>query len=162
VIARQQQIRYRHQGIHDADHVGRAQLLLDESLQAWPHRHRIRLPHVIVVQEEHKDPHIISCGFELFVVAVANLLRRRTARHRVPVHLDELELFDLHRLAVFEHLEVVLGEIDDRLRLLVGDDYVDTDEVDAAAECGRLSALLCVLIALLLTGLTLPRLSLAD
>ncbi len=161
VIARQQQIRYRHQRIHDADHVGGTQLLLDEPGERRPHRHRVRLPHMIVVHEEHKDTHIISRGFELFVIAVANLLRRRTTGNRVAVDLDQLELLDLDRLAVLEHLEVVLGEIGDWLRLLVGDDHVNADEVDAPTERRWLSTLLRVFTVLLLTGLTLTRLTLA-
>jgi hypothetical protein len=88
VIAGQLQIRHRHQRIHDADHVGRAQLLLNEPDQRRPYRHRVRFPHVIVVHEEHENPHIVTCGLELFIVAVANLLRRRTTRRRIPVHLD--------------------------------------------------------------------------
>ena len=117
-----------------ADHVGRPQLRLDEPGQRLAHRHRVRAPHVIVVEEEREDPHVVARGLELFVVAIANLLRRRTARLRVAVDLDQLELLDRLRLAVLEDLEVGLRQVGDRLVLPVGDDDVDADEVDAAAE----------------------------
>ncbi len=62
----------------------------------------------------------------------------------VAVNLDQLELFDLDRLAVFEHLEVGLRQVGDRLGLLVGDDDVDADEVDAGAEHGLLRVALAL------------------
>src|SRR4030095_13928990 len=98
----------------------------------------------------------LSCGLELFVIAVANLLWRRTTRRRVAVNLDQLELFDGDRLAILEYLEVVLREVGDWLRLLVRNDHIHADEVDAAAEHRLLTiALRGGLIALWLSGLAL-------
>ena len=56
----------------------------------------------------------------------------------LPSTLISLNCSIATRLAVFENLEVVLRQVRDWLRLLVGDDDVDADEVDAAAEHGLL------------------------
>jgi hypothetical protein len=100
---------------------------------------------VIVVEEDRVDAHVLCLRLGLLVVAIADLANRRLAGLRVPVDLDRRELLDRLRLAVLGHLEVHLLQVTDRLRLLVGDDDVDADEVDAAAErglwCLRLLAL---------------------
>src|SRR4029434_2485071 len=82
------------------------------------------------------------------------------SRVRVAVNLDVLELFDGDRLAVLEHLEVVLREVGDWLRLLVRDDHIHADEVDAAAEHGLLPIALLRILTALLTRLTLTCLTL--
>ena len=70
----------------------------------------------------------------LLVVAIADRARRRIARLRVAVHLDQAELLHRLRLVVLEDLELVLLQVEHRLRLVVGGDDVHADEVDAAAE----------------------------
>ena len=87
------------------------------------------------------DSDVLRLRLGLFVVAIADLANRRIARLRVAVDFDRRELFDRLRLAVFEDLEIDFLQVADRLRLLVGDDDVDADEVDAAAERGPLRRL---------------------
>ena len=87
---------------------------------------------MIVVEEEHEDARVLVGGGALFVGARADGALRFDRRRAVD--LDEAERLDGLRLAVLEHLEVGLLQIDDRIALPVGDDRVDADEVDAGAE----------------------------
>ena len=52
---------------------------------------------------------------------------RSDALHRL---LDEREVRDLHRLAVFENLEVVPGQVHQGLAVVIGDGHVDVDDID--------------------------------
>jgi hypothetical protein len=58
----------------------------------------------------------------------------------LPSTSDQAELLHRLRLVVLEDLELVLLQVEDRLRLVVGGNHVHADEVDAAAE-DRLSVL---------------------
>jgi hypothetical protein len=72
---------------------------------------------VVVIEKNDEHARVVAARFTLFVVAVANLLRRRLAGFRVAVDLDEAELLDLLRLVVFENLEVRLLQVERRLPL---------------------------------------------
>ena len=90
---------------------------------------------MVVVEKQTEQPHIVSRGFCLFVDVAADGSRRAVgARHQAAVELDELEGFDLLRLTGLGHVEVGLRQIRDGVAVLVGDDDVDADEVDAGAE----------------------------
>ena len=51
-------------------------------------------------------------------------------------HLEQVQAHDRLPHAVLEHLQVPLAEVRDRLPLLVGDDHVDGDLLDAGGEGG--------------------------
>ena len=89
---------------------------------------------MVVVDEEHEQPHVVLGNLDLFVDAVAQLARRRLAGPRIAVDANQAELLDRLRLPVLEHFEVGLRQVGDRLALVVVDDDVDADEVDAGAE----------------------------
>ena len=108
-------------------------------------RHARAAAHVIVVQKNREQPDIVAGGFSLFVVVGADFLRRLLQRvGRAAIELHQLERLDLLRLAVFGHVEVARLQVGDRVAVLVRNDYVDTDEVDAGLEGGRLLRLIGV------------------
>ncbi len=105
-------------GYMQRDHVVRPQLRFDEPRQRLAHRDGVRLAHVIVVEEDGEQPHVLALRLGLLVVAVPDGARRRFAGTRVvAVDPDELELLDRLRLVVFEDLEVSFLQIGDRLPL---------------------------------------------
>ena len=112
--------------------------------------------HVIVVEQNTKTRTSSRAASSSSSSRLRICSRRRLARLRVAVHLDQPELLDRLRLAVLEHLEVGLLQVRDRLRLLVGDDDVDADEVDAAAEDGLLRRCCPDRRALVAAGAALP------
>jgi hypothetical protein len=96
-------------------------------------------PHVVVVEEDGEQAHVLARRFHLFVVVGPDFARRfLDCLGHASVQLDETERFDLLRLAVFGDVEVRLFQIGDlHAALVVADDHVDADEVDAAAEHRR-------------------------
>ena len=117
---------------------GRPELRLDELLERRADAEAVLLPHVIVVEEDREQPHVVSRGFLFFVGVGADGARRTLAGRAgdAAVELDELEVFDRLRLAVFGDFEVGLLEVGDVRAAAVGHDDVDADEVDARAEHG--------------------------
>src|SRR5262249_31706958 len=86
-----------------------------------------------------------------FVRVRANGARRAVrTRKRAAVKPDELEGLDRLRLAVFGDLEIRLLQIGDVRAVLVGDDDVDANEVDARPEDGLVGRLLLWRLLLLL------------
>ena len=144
-IPRQDDVGYRAQRVHHRDQVERAELILDEPGQRLAQRHARPEAHVVVVQEEDENARVLALRLELLIVVAANLTRRPLARRGCPGDPDELERFDGLKVPVLEDVEVLHLQVGDRVAVLVGDDDVDTDEVDAAAEDGllRLGRLLC-------------------
>ena len=73
-IARELEVRQRRQRIHHRDEIVRAELL-DERLERPPQRNHDlrRLVDVIVVEEQHEQPHVFARGFDLGVRGRANL-----------------------------------------------------------------------------------------
>src|SRR5581483_2881850 len=113
------------------------------------------------VEEDREEPHVVARRFGLLVEVGADLPRRLLHGFAdAAVELHELERLDRLRLAVLGDLEVALFQIAEGGPVLVRDDDVDANEVDAGAEqrlvrrsrCRRLLARL---------GLTLGRWRLA-
>jgi hypothetical protein len=67
VISREPELGERGQRIHDGDHVRWQELRLDELDEGVTHRHAVGATHVIVVQKNRKQPHVIARRFALFV-----------------------------------------------------------------------------------------------
>ena len=67
-IARELEVRQRRQRIHYRDEIVRAELL-DERFERPPQRNHDlrRLVDVIVVEEQHEQPHVVACRFDLGV-----------------------------------------------------------------------------------------------
>jgi len=91
---------------------------------------------VIVVEQDGEDADVFTGRFHQLIVAAPHPAWRQTADGIGRVDPDQAELFDGLRLAVFEDLEVVPCQVDNR-RISPGDDDVDGDVVDAGTE-GRL------------------------
>ena len=72
-IAAEPQVGDRRQRIHDRDHVGRRELVLDEVDERLAHRHVVAAPHVIVVQQDARTAGRRARGFRLFVEVVLDL-----------------------------------------------------------------------------------------
>ena len=139
VIARHADARGRLERIHHADHVRRPDIFFDERRELIADGHARTTSHVIVVEEHREQPHVVARRFGFLVVVGADFARRILDRVRdAAVQLDELEGFDLLRLAVFSDVEVGLLQIGKRVAGLVRDDHVHTDEIDARAEDRRL------------------------
>ena len=97
--------------------------------------------HVVVVEEDREQPHVVARRFDS--PRRSRCGSAAAARWRdigPPSSLMSLNGLDLLRLAVLGDLEVVRLQIGDRVAVLVGDDHVDADEVDAGAEDRRLAA----------------------
>ena len=93
---------------------------------------------MVVVEEDREQAHVVARRLGLLVEVVADFLRRLLDRvGGAAVELDQLEGVDLLRLVVFEDVEVRRLQIRDRVAVLVRDDDVDADVVDAGAEDGR-------------------------
>ena len=69
-IAAEAQIGDRRQRIHDRHHVGRRELVLDEVDERLAHRHVVAAPHVVIVEQDHEQPHVRARGFALLVEVV--------------------------------------------------------------------------------------------
>ena len=134
MVVGEQQIADRRQRVHDRDQIVRPQLRLDELHDRIPDGHARRPPDVIVIQQECINAHVVAPRLGLFVLPIPDDTRRGVARPRYAVDLDRAELLDRLHLAVFDHLEVVLGQVGDRRIIPVGDDDVHPDEVDAGLE----------------------------
>ena len=92
--------------------------------------------HLVIGQQDAKHPHVVSRGLTLFGVAVQHLTRTRRGRLRA-VDLDMAKEFDRLRPTVFDDLELLLRQIGDRLAIVISDDDIHADDVDAGAEGGR-------------------------
>ena len=140
MIPRHAQRRERLQRIHQAEHVRRTQLRLDEGRQGCAHREACPAAHVIVVQKNREQPHVVARRFELFVRVGADRPGRAVGGwHGATVQLHELKALDRLRLTVFDDLEIALPQVRHRVAVPVGDDDVDADEVDARLEQRLLS-----------------------
>src|SRR5439155_25824236 len=95
-------------------------------------------PDVVVVEKDREQPYVVARRLRLFVVIASNGPRRVLAGlEDAAVELDQLEGVDLLRLVVFADVEVGFLKVVDRVALLVGDDDVDADVVDAGLENRR-------------------------
>jgi len=90
---------------------------------------------VIVVQENREQADIVARRLGLLVEVVANFLGRLLDRvGGAAVELDEFERIDLLRLVILGDIEVRRLQIGDRIPVLVRDDDVDANVVDAGSE----------------------------
>ena len=136
VIAREAHAGDRLQRVHDADHVRRPELRLDEARDLLAAGHARPPADVVVVQEEREQPHIVARRFDFLVDVGANLPRRRRSAVRIRPPSSSMSL----NVSIFCGLPSSVISKSACLRsatgcaVLVGDDDVDADEVDAAAE----------------------------
>jgi hypothetical protein len=92
---------------------------------------------VVVVEEDHEDADVRPRRGQLLIRPrhpdAGQGLARELGRRVNPDHLERV-----HRLqdVVLVHLEVVLGEIEHRVAVVVGHEGVDADVVDAAPKDG--------------------------
>src|SRR5207247_4095087 len=87
------------------------------------------------------------------VVVAANRARRAVgARDETAIELDAFEGLDILQLSGFGDFEVGLLQIADRIAVLVADDDVDPDEIDASPEDGSTRRRRRLLTGLLLTS----------
>src|SRR5262249_49117542 len=98
--------------------------------------HRADVPRVIVVKKDREQPHVVARGFDFLIGERPDLAQRLVTGTLAAVGSNQLELLDLLELVVLEYLKVLVREVAGRLTLLVGDDHVDADEVDAGLEDG--------------------------
>ena len=128
----------RFERVHDADHVRGTELGVDELHELVAHRQAGARPHVVVVQKDREQPHVVASCFRFLVRVRANRLGGllEGLRHSA-VELHQLEGFNLLRLAVLGDLEIPLLEVAHRGTVLVGEDDVDANEVDAGAKHRR-------------------------
>jgi hypothetical protein len=114
------------------------EIVLDEGRQRIADGEAGAAAHVVVVEENRKQPDVVARRFHLLVVVGPDLARRILDRvGDAAVELDQLEGVDLLWLAVFRHLEVALLHVPDRVALLVRDDDVDANVIDAGAKDRR-------------------------
>jgi len=66
-IARHPQRRHRLERRHHGNHVGGSELGLNESRERLAYRQAVETAHVIVVQEDRKQPHVVSRSFQFLV-----------------------------------------------------------------------------------------------
>src|SRR5205807_2207467 len=132
-IARHPQRRHRLQRIHQADHVRRTELGGNEFGDRLANRNARATPCVIVIEKNGEQPDIVTRRFEFLVRVRADRHWRTVgAGHTATIELDQLERLHGLRLVVLGDLEVALFQICDRLTgLAIGDDDIDTYEVDA-------------------------------
>ena len=134
VVAGEPHAHGRRQGVHDPDEVGRPQLRLDELDEGRPRPDGVGVAHVVVVEEEHEDARVRPRRLALLVVVVADAGRRRQRGVGLAGDLDQAEGLDGLLDVVLEDSEVVLGQIEHGIAVLVGDDGVDAHEIDAGPE----------------------------
>ena len=144
VIARHPDRRCRFERVHDADHVGRPDLRVEEARQRIAHREARAAPHVVVVEEDREQPDVVARRFRFFVVIGADLAHGLLRRlDEAAVEPYQLERVDRLRLPVFEHVEVARLQVGHAVAALVfRDDDVDPDVVDAGPEDWRLRRLI--------------------
>src|SRR5687767_3123163 len=91
-------------------------------------------------------------GFPLLVEVAADCRGRPVRGLRVGIDPDHRELLHLLRLAILGDAELLRLQIENGLTLVVGDDDVDADEVDAGADGRLLRANRCLRRGWLLAG----------
>ena len=89
--------------------------------------------HVIVVQEDHEEPHVVAGRFALLVEVVRMFGAAGSALVAV-VDLDDLKVSIFCGLPSLEHWKSLRTRSGTWLPLLVADDDVNADAVDAGAE----------------------------
>ena len=117
----------------EADAIARREVV-DQALQAIERGPAVAETEVAAIDDEEDDPG------RLGDVVAADIGQPPIRRPFGGAHRDQLEGVDLARLAVDGEDEVVGGEASDGPAVLVHDDRVDRDEVDAGAEHGLLRA----------------------
>ncbi len=142
MVARHPHGTHRLERIHDADHVRWPELRLDETGDLIARRQARLARDVIVVQEDRKQPHVVTRRFAL-LVEIGNDRTRRTigSQDQSAVERDQFEGFDRLRPGLLSDDKILRREIRDRIAALVTHDRVDADEVDAGAEGRRLLGL---------------------
>ncbi len=140
-IPREVKLGDRSERIHQRDHVQRGELILDEFDDRFSDRQVIAPLDVVVVEEQHEQPHVGTRRFALLVREAADLRRRPRVELCVGVDLDHGELFDLLRLVVLGQREFFGLQVQDGIPLPVGHDRIDADVVDAGADWALLRAL---------------------
>jgi hypothetical protein len=137
-VARESDPVDRRQRIHDADNIIGTERL-DEARQRLAYAQRVAEPHVVVVEEEDKEAHVVARDLDFFVDPVAKLARWRIPGTHVAVNSYQPELLDCLGFAVLEYFEIGFLQVGDWLALVIGNDDIDAYEVDTCAE-GRLLA----------------------
>ena len=96
--------------------------LLDRQQHLLAHIHLVRHPRVQAIQKQNdRGAGRLDVGVDVLRQRRAGVDQMSAAGLRVAILLEEAELL---RLSVFEHLELIAGEIPDRLSLGVGDDDI--------------------------------------
>ncbi len=90
---------------------------------------------MIVVEKDHEQPVVFAGRFALLIVERQDLALRDRIVHAI-VDLHELERLNGLEFAALTHLEVARREVGDRAALLVGDDRVHGDRIDAGTKHG--------------------------
>ena len=118
----------------------RPELRLDEPRELLARAHAGLAPHVVVVEEDREQPHVVARRFGLFVVVGANLRAagRRRRQSSPPSSVMSLKVSIFCGLSLSVTSKSLWLQVVDRIAVLVGDDDVDADEVDAGAEDRRL------------------------
>jgi hypothetical protein len=127
--------------MHHRDEIVLAELA-DEVRQRITDQARTLRAHLVIGEHDGEDPYVVAARFALFGVAVQHLPRPRGIRD-CAVDSNLAEQIDRLRPAVFDNLEVLFGEIGNRVTAGVRDDDVDTDDIDAGAERGLRIWLTC-------------------
>ena len=106
------------------------------SRELLAHGHARAAAHVVVVEEDREQPDVVARRFGFLVVVGADwpwrLLDR--PRHAPPSSLTSLKVSIFCGLPSSVTSKSAWLQIGDRVAVLVGDDDVDADEVDAGAE----------------------------
>jgi hypothetical protein len=131
----------RGQRVHERKHVRRAELVLDE-IDEWLLHGEVVAPFdVVIVEQNHEQPHVRPCGFTLLVVRGSNRTGWSGLRGFGGIHLHDGERIDLLGLAVLSEGKLLLGHVHHRLAVLVGHDRIYPDVVDAGPDRRRLRLL---------------------
>ena len=129
-VAREVDIGHRVERIVDGDEIGRRQLA-HEREQRLDDRELLHPLYVVVVEKDRVEADVVTGRFALFVVVGTD---GRQSRVAVDLGAEEADALQGDARAVVEHLEVVGGQLENRLAFCVRDDGVDLDERGAAAE----------------------------
>ena len=134
VVVGKSQISHRRQRIHDRDQIVGTERA-NKCGQRIADQPRSPLAYVVVSQQDGKDTYVVATGLALFSVAAQRRTRPRAVRWRAAVDADMSKEIDRLRPAVFDDLEILPGQVGDRIAFVVVDDDVNANDVDTGAEC---------------------------
>ena len=107
---------------------------------------------MVVIEKYCEEAHIVSRGFALLVAVGPDLARRSVgARHQPAVERNQFESLNFLRSPLLDDLELFGPQVLDGIAVLVGDNHIDADEVDASPE-DRLATLRCLISRRRLAG----------